>query len=174
VKKSEGGEKMKKKILGIVVVLMAVAMLVTPFIGMVYAKKPTFVSGTQEVTVYTPIDDVPRGKSGNVLSTTRFEVTWTGDIDGIATYTGILMVHNLPSFAINIHEKIFFPTVTVNGESGSLTMQVSANLARGQDVFRWTIIDGTGELANLHGNGIYWVDLATGIYYYEGAVHFDP
>jgi hypothetical protein len=163
----------KRKLLEITVFLLTVAMLATPLVGMVNAKPPTLVSGEQSVTGYTPIADVPRGKSANVLSTAMLEVTWTGDIDGVATYEGILMVHNIP-VPINIHEKIFFPTVTVNGESGSLTMQVSANLGRGQDVFRWTIIDGTGELANVHGNGIYYLDLATGIYYYEGQVHFDP
>jgi hypothetical protein len=164
---------MNKKVLGIAVVLMAVAMLATPLVGMVYAKPPTLVSGDQTVTGYEPIADVPKGKSGNVLSTAMMEVTWTGDIAGVATYEGILMVHNDP-VPINIHEKIFFPTVTVLDKSGSLTLQVSANLGRGQDVFRWTIIDGTGELANLHGNGIYYLDLATGIYHYEGQVHFDP
>jgi Protein of unknown function (DUF3224) len=166
---------MNKKIVVLAVALLGIAMLATPLVGMVYAKPPTLVSGEQSVTGYTPIADVPKGESANVLSTATLEVTWTGDIDGVATYTGILMVHNLPSFAINIHEKIYFPTVTVNGKSGSLTLQVSANLARGQDVFRWTIIDGTGELSNLHGNGIYWLDLVTMTdYYYEGQVHFDP
>ena len=165
---------MNKKILGVFVSLLAVAILVTPLLGTAYAKKPEIVSGNQMIIGYEPLGDVPRGKSINVLSVTMLTVEWTGDIAGVAEYEGILMVHSMEPVAINIHEKIFFPTVTVNGESGSLTMQVSANLARGQDVFRWTIIDGTGELANLHGNGIYWVDLATGIYYYEGAVHFDP
>ena len=164
---------MKKKILVIAVALMAVAMLAPPLVGMVYAKPPTLVSGGQTVTDYSVIED-PRGESGNVVSTETLEVAWTGDIEGVARYTGILMVHNLPSFAINIHEKIYFDTVTVLDKSGSLTLQVSANLARGQDVFRWTIIDGTGELANLNGNGIYWIDFATMGYYYEGQVHFDP
>jgi hypothetical protein len=167
-------KEVKKKILVIAVALMAVAMLAPPLVGMVYAKPPTLVSGTQEVTGSTPIADVPRGESANHVAIEWMEVTWTGDIDGDATYTGILMIHNLPSFAINIHEKIYFPTVEVLGKSGSLTLQVSANLARGQDVFRWTIIDGTDELANLHGNGIYWLNFATGLYDYEGQVHFDP
>jgi hypothetical protein len=165
---------LKKKMLVVFVALMAVAMLATPLVGMVYAKKPTFVSGTQMMTGYIPIGDVPKGKSDNVLSTATLFVTWSGDIAGDTSYEGVLMVHSMDPVAINIHERIYFETVTVLGKSGSLTLQVSANLGRGQDVFRWTIIDGTGELANVYGNGIYYLDLATGIYYYEGQVHFDP
>jgi hypothetical protein len=166
-------KEVKKKILGIAVVLMAVAMLATPLVGMVYAKPPTPVSGEQTVTDSTLIDDDPKGKSANHVVTETLEVEWTGDIAGVAIYTGILMVHNEP-VPINIHEKIHFDAVTVLGKSGSLTLQVSANLARGKDVFIWTIIDGTGELANLHGNGIYWLNFATMKYDYEGQVHFDP
>jgi hypothetical protein len=141
---------------------------------MVYAKPPTIVSGEQEIIGYTPGEPDPKGESGNVVSADQLEVSWTGDIEGVARYTGILMTHNLPSFAVNIHEKIHFDSVEVLGMSGSLTLQVSANLARGQDVFRWTIIDGTAELANAHGNGIYWLDFTTMTYYYTGQVHFDP
>jgi hypothetical protein len=169
--------EVKKKILVIAVALMAVAMLAPPLVGMAYAKPSIPVSGTQDVTDSTPVSDDYRGKSDNHVATEALEVTWTGGIDGVATYTGILMVHDSPSFAMNIHEKIFFETVTINGESGSLTMQVSANLARGQDVFRWTIIDGTDGLAKVHGHGTYWLHLPSlpdVIYYYEGEVHFDP
>jgi hypothetical protein len=166
---------MSRNIVGITVFLLVSVMLAAPFVGMAYAKQGTFVHGEQSVTGYTPIGDDPEGNSANVLSTAMLEVTWTGDIDGVATYEGILMVHSMDPVSINIHEKIFFPTVTVLDKTGSLTLQVSANLGRGQDVFRWTITDGTGELANLHGNGIYWLEnIATGLYLYEGQVHFDP
>ena len=165
---------MNKKVLGIAVVLMTVAILATPLLGIAYAKKPTFVSGTQMITGFIPIDDVPKGKSDNVLSTATLFVTWSGDIAGDTEYEGVLMVHSMDPVAINIHERIYFEDVTVLGKSGSLTLQVCANLGRGVDAgFRWTIIEGTGELANLHGNGRYWLDEAP-FYDYEGYVHFDP
>ena len=167
---------MKKKILVIAVVLMAVAMLATPLVGMVYAKPPTYVSGEQAVTGYTPIADDYKGKSDNHVSIEMLQVAWTGHIEGVAEYIGILMIHG-EGVPINIHEKLHFDEVTVLGMTGSLTMQVSANLARGQDVFRWTIIDGTDGLAKVHGHGTYWLHLPSlpdVIYYYEGEVHFDP
>jgi Protein of unknown function (DUF3224) len=162
-----------RKVLAVAVALLAIAMLATPLVGMVYAKPPTLVTGSQTVTDFTPIANVPKGKSDNHVVTEMLVVEWTGDIAGVATYTGILMVHDDP-VPINIHEKIYFEDVTVLGKSGSLTLQVSANLARGQDVFRWTIIDGTDELANLHGKGIYWLNFFTMAYDYEGQIHFDP
>ena len=165
--------EVNRKILVMAVFLLAVAMLATPLVGMVYAEKPTFVSGTQMITGFIPVGNVPKGKSDNVLSIATLFVTWSGDIAGDTEYEGVLMVHSMDPVAINIHERIYFETVTVLGKSGSLTLQVSANLGRGQDVFRWTIIDGTGELANLHGSGIYYLDEAP-FYLYEGQVHFDP
>ena len=155
---------------------MIVAMLATPI---AVAKPPTSVSGEQMISDYTPISDVPKGKSDNLVSTAALEVAWTGDIEGVAEYEGILMLHNWvpplggPDTTVNIHERIYFPTVTVLGKTGSLTLAVCLGGSKG--VFRWTVIDGTDELANLHGNGIYYVtDMEQGLYYYEGQVHFDP
>ena len=168
---------MNRKVLVIAVALMAIVMLATPLVGMAYAKKPTFVSGEQMIIGYTPISDVPKGKSDNVVSTAMLEVAWTGDIEGVAEYEGILMLHNWvpplggPDTTVNIHEKIHFEAVTVLGKTGSLTLAVCLGGSKG--VFRWTIIDGTGELANLHGNGIYYV-IEAPFYDYEGHVHFDP
>jgi hypothetical protein len=171
--------EVNRKILGIAVVLMAVAMLATPLVGMVYAKPPTLVSGDQMITNYVPIEDVPKGKSANVLSTATLFVTWSGDIAGDTEYEGLLMLHKWvpplggPDTTVNIHERIYFPAVTVLGKTGSLTLAVCLGGSKG--VFRWTVIDGTDELANLHGNGIYYVtDMEQGLYYYEGQVHFDP
>ena len=170
---------MKKNVLGIAVVLMAVAILVTPLLGITYAKKPTFVSGTQMITAYIPVEEVPKGKSDNVLSTATLFVTWSGDIAGDTEYEGVLMLHNWvppmggPDTTVNIHEKINFESVTVLDKTGSLTLAVCLGGSKG--VFHWTIIDGTEELANLHGNGLYWLyDRDTGLYLYEGQVHFDP
>jgi hypothetical protein len=167
----------KRKVLGIVVVLMAVAILATPLLGVAYAKKPEFASGTQMITGYEPISEVQKGKSDNFLSIAMLSVTWSGDIAGDTEYEGVLMLHNWvppmggPDTTANIHERIYFESVTVLGETGSLTLAVCSGGSKG--VFRWTIIDGTDELANLHGNGRYWVTEAP-FYDYEGYVHFDP
>lgn len=168
---------MNRKLVVLAVALLAVAMLATPIVNATPSKP---VSGTQILTGFTPLGASPKGKSDNVVTAATVEVTWAGDIAGSTSYEGILMIHNFvpptgmgPDTTVNIHERIFFPTVTVLGKSGSLTMEVNANLARGKDVFRWTILSGTGELANLHGNGIYYLVEAP-MYAYEGHVHFDP
>ena len=160
-------------VLGLVVVLLA-----TPFIGMVYATPPISVSGTQTLNSFTPLGPpVPTGNGGNALLTALVDVTWVGDIDGHTVYEGKLMLHNFvppaggPDTTVNIHERIFFQTVNVLGKVGSLTLNV--NLGGSKGVFRWNVLSGTGELANLHGNGVYYqTGLST--YAYEGEVHFDP
>jgi hypothetical protein len=174
-----GGEKMNKKILGMAVVLMATFILTTSLLGIAYAKKPEFVRGTQEIMGYVPVSEVQKGKSDNFLSIAMLSVTWSGDIDGDTEYEGVLMLHNWvppmggPETTVNIHERIYFESVTVLGKEGSLTLAVCLGGSKG--VFRWTIIDGTGELANLHGHGTYWqTDPEQGLYDYEGYVHFDP
>ncbi len=160
-------------VLGLVVVLLA-----TPYIGTVYAKPSTPVSGTQTLNNFIPLGPpAPEGKSANALLIAMVDVTWAGDIAGHTVYEGKLMLHNFvlpaggPDTTTNIHERIFFQTVNVLGKTGSLTLVV--NLGGSKGVFRWNILSGTDELANLHGNGVYY---QTGVstYAYEGEVHFDP
>lgn len=167
---------MKRKIPSVFVYLIIIALLALS-ISTAYAKKPTFVSGTQMITNFIPLGEVPKGNSDNVLMTSTLFVTWSGDIAGDTEYEGRLMLHKWvppsggPETTVNIHERIYFPSVTVLGKTGSLTLAV--NLGGSKGVFRWTIIEGTGELANLHGNGRYWLVEAP-FYDYEGYVHFDP
>lgn len=168
---------MNRKLLVVFVALMTIATLSIPLAN---ATPPTSVSGTIKVTNFVPLG-MPsfEGKSDNAIMTGTMSVTWAGDITGDTTYEAIMMLHNLvlpmgnsvPT--INVHETIFFPTVKVLGKSGSLTLQVNANLARGRNEFSWTILSGTGELVNLKGQGIYYL-VAEPLYIYEGQVHFDP
>ena len=141
---------------------------------MVHATPSTSVSGTITLLGVDVLGASLAGKSDNLKVTTSITVMWAGDIAGTTTYESTWMVHDFVPPAggtPNIHEIIFFPTVTVLGKSGSLTLEV--NLGGSKGVFRWNILSGTDELVNLHGNGIYY--LTGGIMYaYEGQVHFDP
>ncbi len=175
---------MNKKILSITLALCAI-LLAIPNVLTAFANPSTYVSGTQLlnlITGVTVLDQSPAGKSDNLKLTTSITDTWTGDIAGTTTYESTWIVHDYdpgppPGGTPNIHETIFFSTVSVLGKSGSLELVV--NLGGSKGVFRWTILSGTGELANLHGNGIYY---STGlidqnlnqVYAYEGQVHFDP
>jgi hypothetical protein len=168
---------MKKKILLTVLALTAV-LLATPYIGMVHAKPSTAVSGTIVITGYVPLEILPRGKSDNLIMKVLLTAEFTGDIEGTTTYEAFWMLHNFvppdggPNIAANMHEKITFETVTVLGESGSMTME--ANMG-GNEVWHWTILGGTGGLANLHGHGTWAPEVPGGmVEFYEGQVHFDP
>jgi hypothetical protein len=172
---------MKKKILLTVLALTAV-LLATPYIGMVHAKPSTAVSGTIVITGYVPLEILPRGKSDNLIMKVLLTAEFTGDIAGTTTYEAFMMLHNFippmggPDVASNIHEKITFETVTVLGKSGSLTLEANLCSHRPADsAWHWTILGGTGELANLHGHGT-WAPENPGdlVEYYEGQVHFDP
>lgn len=67
---------------------------------------------------------------------------------------------------------------TVNGRQGVLVLQLEGRIAAGEPEWQgqWTIVSATGELANLHGRGIWWgpgFDHNPDIYY-SGEIHFDP
>jgi hypothetical protein len=175
---------MNKKILSTVLAL-SVVLLAVPNVYVACATPSTHVSGTQLLNLFTGVtvlDQLPAGKSDNLKLTTSITDTWIGDIAGTTTYESTWIVHDFdpgppPGGTPNIHETIFFSTVSVLGKSGSLKLVV--NLGGSKGVFSWTILSGTGELANLHGNGIYYsTDIVdqnfNQVYVYEGQVHFDP
>ena len=172
---------MNKKVL-LTVLALAGVLLAIPYIGMARATPSTAVSGALIVTGYVPLETLPRGGSDNVIWKVLLTVEFTGDISGTATYEALWMLHNFvppdggPDLAVNIREKITFETVTVLGKSGSLTLEANLCSARPPSkVWLWTILGGTGELANLNGHGT-WAPEEPGdlVEFYEGQVHFDP
>jgi hypothetical protein len=82
----------------------------------------------------------------------------------------------IPSVAIWHMERFF--TGTVDGKSGTFTMLLKAKFTYPTITYpslegTWVIISGTGELANLHGQGTWWNN-AGQILGYAGQIHFDP
>ena len=163
---------LKKKIL-VAVSALAIVLLATPFIGMVCAKPPTTVSGTIELTSYAVLEARPAGNSDNVILKVDLAEDWHGDIEASGTTVATWIIHNAPLLVnpdawLNIHEKLTFQTFTVMGKSGTVTMELVISKGKGS----WTILGGTGELANLHGHGK--LTLETTPYTYTGQVHFSP
>jgi hypothetical protein len=165
---------MNKKILVVFVCMLAVAMLATPIIGLAYAKPSEPVSGTILI-----IDTVPAmppkvaGESDNRIIMLDIFEEWSGDIEGFATTEARWIVHNAPLFVnpdawVNVNAILTFADATVLGKSGTLTIKVHV---AGTDS-HWTIMGGTGELANVHGQGT--ASTATTPFTYTGKVHFDP
>ena len=168
---------MNRKVLVIAVALMAVAMLAVPM-SAVYATKPMPVSGTFMVF---PDGDLIIRQAGNshntiwILSGTT--VMWTGDIEGIASYESRWVAHSHDDpekFGINTRT-LYTIEATVDEKCGTLYIEAIALGPSGPH--KWVIIGGTGELANLHGQGTFRDDTTTPYpfdYLYSGQVHFDP
>ena len=148
-------------------------LLSIPFIGPGYTKPSETVSGTIELTSVVPAKP-PKvaGQSVNRIIIMNILEEWSGDISGTATAKATWIVHNAPLFSpdawLNVHAIITFSDATVLGVSGGLTIRLCVT---GTDCY-WTIIKGTGDLANVHGQGT--GSTATEPFTYMGNVHFDP
>jgi len=146
----------------LVVLTLAVFLLVTPYVGGVYATKPLSVSFTSTGTGVLSSVARPAGESDNVITEAVHNLAWTGDFEGTCIMEVRLVFHEE---GYNYQEIVTF-TGTVSGEhTGTLT------IVGGQG--NWRIIGGTGELSNLHGQGkMELTGIAT--FTFTGQVHFDP
>ena len=164
---------MKKKFLCVFVSLLVVVMF-NLSISTVFAKNNTkFLDVNGQLIIWGggQLVFTPAGKSGNTrLDVTGNAVEWTGDLEGIGFADGNFLLHNFGtpdawSTALNIHTL----EAEVDGQTGTLTI-----ITTGSDTGTWRILKGTGELANLHGQGTWKTVIPPALYNYEGQVHFDP
>lgn len=162
---------MNKKIFVIAVALMAVAMLAVP-ISAVYATKPMPVEGTFFPAGLGTIVTSQPGNSDNLLfNISDAPQTWTGSFDGSAVAQVLWNVHkssdeDAPGFHLT-GRSAFTLDVVYDGKEGTLTIKGAQG--------HWRIISGTGDLANLRGQGtIYGINPDIMLFGYEGQVHFDP
>ena len=163
---------MKKKILSVFISLLVIVLLILTM-SVVFAAKPIPVSGTIILTSYTMLNAKPSGNSDNVILTMGLTEEWHGDIEASGTTVATWIVKNKPLMTnpdawLNVHEKLTFQTFTVTGLSGTVTMQLVISKTKGS----WTILSGTGELANIRGQGK--ISMETTPYTYTGQIHFDP
>jgi hypothetical protein len=165
---------MKKKIL-LTVLALATILFSIPYFGVAFAEPPTPISGTIEFVSVVPAGP-PKvaGKSDNRIRMFTIVEEWSGDIEGIGTAEAKWIIHNAPLFSpdawVNAYAIITFTDVTVLGRSGSLIIKLVMAEAEGSG--HWTIMEGTGELANIHGQGK--GSIATEPFTYTGLVNFDP
>ncbi len=120
---------------------------------------------------------IPPRSDGPVDISTVFESsTWTGTFNGVSTDIAGSIIHWDTGWW-NFFGFVDFEQVTVDGKTGGLFMLVEGSKP---DIFAewrgtWTIVDGTGDLANLVGNGKFWGPGApglalTGDIYYDGKI----
>jgi hypothetical protein len=103
---------------------------------------------------------------------------YQGDFSGTSTEEYDVVLHGSQGDFVyeyaNYKGTVTF-TGTVAGKTGTLELKM-VGTSKG-DVANWSgtwrIIGGTGELANLRGNGVHWSNGLMDVHY-EGQIHFDP
>jgi len=178
-----------KKALSAMLVTSTIILLLTMSMSVVYATKPTKISGTWVPTSGITLTGPEHTGGGNHFhgwnNTGRYI---TGPIKGNFTQTVTVTMHTgEPVFVEEppldflwridrtIHDAI------VDGKSGTIVMRL---ICKGSIVMvddspvtslegTWVIISATDGLAGLHGQGTWWniPPLRLG---YEGQIHFDP
>lgn len=169
--------KMRKKTLLEIVATLAIALVLTMSMSVVYATTPETVNGsfTSTRTIYA----VRRaGESDNVIIDLSVNALWIGDIAGSSTSDSRWVLHYLPlpgaKGTANMHGYNTM-SATVDGKSGILTMLIEGRIDKdfvGDGT--WQIISGTDELANLHGQGTWGPSETPGVTAYTGQIHWDP
>ena len=161
-------------------VLMAALLVCMVLPVAVYAGPPVDVAGD---FVYIPAIVDLRQAGDNLFIDATDTSTWTGAFEGTSTEEYVAVLHGstgvfgTPDFAFK--EGFYKGTVTFTGEvqgrTGTLEIlfvgKCPGDLADWTGT--WRILSGTGELANLHGTGVFWNNAIMDIHY-EGQIHFEP
>ena len=162
--------RLKKKIFGILFGLLVVAMLALP-ISAVYATKPIPVAGTFFPTGMASMVTRTPGNSDNLILEFEGSQTWMGSFVGSAVTECNWIVHKesdpeAPGNDLS-NRCLFTLDVEYDGKSGTLIIKGAEG--------HWRIVSGTGDLANLRGQGtISVINAELMIMGYEGQVHFNP
>ncbi|WP_062303900.1 hypothetical protein [Demequina subtropica] len=164
-----------KKLLALPLVACALVMGAPPAL----AGPPEAAEGEWNYVV-DPASVTARTAGNNTFITAAEDAVFTGTFEGTSYDTFSLICHQKAPDVVDINVKgdIYF-TGDVMDQSGTLTMRfvgkmTSTNCGPAEGATwtgTWTIIDGGGGLADLHGHGTW-----TGPAYfldYAGKVHFD-
>ena len=157
---------MKKRIISVFVSLLVVSIFALPM-SAVYATKPTYVEWDSVTGMYlaTPVVDVV---GENTIIITKTVKTWeNGDITGIGTTESRMIIHKDGHITTSAVTKI-----TVTGFMGDAV--VGTLVVKHGSIGLWRIISGTGDLANLHGEGEVTSNSAPKTWTFKGQAHLDP
>jgi hypothetical protein len=169
------GEKTMKKTL----MLLLLACMMMPMA--VYAGPPVDVAGD---FTYAPTgcDEERWANDIQFVSSCHDTGDWpSGDFVGISEEVYSVAFHGAAEGGfMNGYDYAFYKgnvtfTGTVDGKTGTLELLFIGTSPGALDDWSgtWRILSGTGELANLHGKGVFWAT-GLGAVHYEGQVHFDP
>jgi uncharacterized membrane protein len=163
--------KKATRVFSLMFVTLVAALLLSMSISAAHAAKPIPVQGQIIVQGTTNIVPNPAGESDNSIVTLSLYGVFVGDIAGSYTSESRWVRHDVgtPGVWTNIHAIDTISPATVMDKTGTLTFMLNGKT--GQEG-TWVIVGGTGELANLRGQGTYSQANAV-VVNYEGQVHFD-
>jgi hypothetical protein len=162
---------MRKTLLTPLIVCMValLSMLLMP----VHATPPIPAKGSFDYTF--EIMDQKWAAGHWFFTATEYE-TWQGDFEGTAVSFFRVVWFNYPAGPLNVWLRSDFEG-TVMGKEGTLVIQLVGWRYLPEDWYgQWLIISGTGELANLRGQGIWWgpgFGAEGPDIFYSGQIHFD-
>ena len=152
---------------------IAVAILVVfAMLQIASATPPTPATGTVTVTSFTPTE--VRNANGNTITDFTQSTNSIGNFTGTTEDIGTIVQYPRGDFNFKIRSTF---TGTVDGKSGTMVFEVvgkgEGGIPGGTIRSKFVIISGTGDLANLHGQGNLEGISGVGATY-SGLIHFDP
>lgn len=160
---------MRKLSLG--TLLMGIVVLLCTLLPAAQATSPVAAEGTFDYTF--EVIDMKEANGNTWLYAIEYE-DWVGSFEG--TSEAIFRVELFSAGFWNVWLRSTF-TGTVLGAEGTVVIQLVGKKPAGADWFgQWVILSGTGELANLQGQGTWWgpgFGPVSPMIYYSGQIHFE-
>jgi hypothetical protein len=165
--------KKRTKMFSTIVAALTVTFLFSMSMSVVRATKPIPVEGQIILKGYNSVATDPAGESDNNIITLSLYGMFVGDIAGSYTSESRWVRHNVgaPDVWTNVHAVDTISPATVMDKTGTLTFMLNGKAGEGGN---WVVIGGTGELANLHGQGTFAPGANAAVVNYEGQLQFDP
>jgi len=172
---------MNKKIFGVFVSLLFIAILTLPM-SMVFATTPTPVVGTKLTNLLLVVETtIKETKSGIIITQVTAPLIWEGAISGEGESVARYIYHKPEGMEPAKHSNsvITFEEATVTvgtiTRTGGLVIESTSNPAYPFGL--WIVVEATGDLAGLHGQGTSdfdSFDFPIMTFSYTGNLHFDP
>ena len=162
-----GGRRRSTRLCCVLMSLAIVGLLV--LVPTMYASPPAPASGTF-ANAGPPINEEVRTAGGNTIITGTYPFIVSGTFSGTALDETHIVLHPDGKFTFEITDTC---TCTVGDTSGTV---VSRLVGRGEGAAyqgEWTVLSGTGGLANLHFQATFVGSPGVGGSY-TGQIHFDP
>ena len=163
----------RTKAFSAILVALTLALLFSVSLSVVHATNSTPVSGQIIIQGATNVVMEQAGNSDNVVTTLNLHGVFTGSIAGSYTSESRWVTHNhgtTDSWTHALGVDTISPA-TVLGKTGTLIFMINGKTGEGGT---WVIIGGTGDLANLRGQGTYASSGNPYVMSYEGQIHFEP